>query len=151
MAGKFFEVLKKDHDEQRELTKKFKKEKSSSEWKNLFQEIKKELQPHVKGEEASFFHRLKDSEDREIRLETLEKLQEHDVMEHLLEEAHNMDQTSEEFWAKVKVLLEINEHHIDEEEQETFIVMKKQFSDDELDSLLDKFNQEKEKVKKEIG
>lgn len=151
MAGNIFEVLKKDHDEQRELTKKFKEEKNSSEWKNLFQEIKKELLPHVEGEEVSFFHRLKNSEDREIRLETLEKLEEHEVMEHLLEEAQKMDQNSEEFWAKVKVLLEINEHHIDEEEQETFMVMKKQFSDDDLDSLLNKFNEEKEKVKKEIG
>ena len=151
MAGNFFEVLKKDHDEQRELTKKFKKEKSSSEWKSLFQEIRKELLPHVEGEEASFFQRLKDSEDKEIRLETLEKLEEHEVMEHLLKEAQDMDQSSEEFWAKVKVMLEINEHHIDEEEQETFKVMRKQFSEDELDSFLNKFNQEKEKVKKEIG
>ncbi|SDB40322.1 Hemerythrin HHE cation binding domain-containing protein [Desulfonatronum thiosulfatophilum] len=151
MASNFYAVLKKDHDEQRELTKKFKQAENSSEWKKLFQEIKKDLKPHVKGEEASVFQRLKHSDDREIRLETLEKLQEHDVMERLLEEAQNSDQDSEEFWAKVKVMLEINEHHIDEEEEETFPTMKKQFSEDELDELLNSFNQEKEKVKKEIG
>ncbi|GAB6057406.1 hemerythrin domain-containing protein [Desulfonatronum parangueonense] len=151
MASNFFAELKKDHDEQRELTKKFNQAENSSEKKKLFQEIKKELKPHVKGEEASVFHRLKDSKDKETRLETLEKLEEHDVMEYLLEKAQKSDQDSEEFWAQVKVLLEINEHHIDEEEQETFSAMKKELSDDELDSLLNKFNQEKEKVKKEIG
>jgi hemerythrin-like domain-containing protein len=151
MTHDFIKALQKDHEEQRELTEKFKNSDKPAEWKSLFQEIQKELKPHVEGEEASFFPKLKENSDRKIRLETLEKLQEHHVMDLLLEEARKMDPSSEEFAAKIKVLLEINEHHIDEEEEETFEAMKKQFSDKELDLLFDNFKNEKEKVKKEIG
>jgi hypothetical protein len=150
MAHPFIKALKKDHDEQRELTQKF-KQSESSEWGHLFQQIRKELKPHVEGEEASVFLRLKEDSNKEIRLETLEKLQEHHVMEILLEEARGMDPKSEDFWAKVKVMLEINDHHIEEEEEETFQAMAKQFSKDELDLLFEKFQSAKESAKKQIG
>ena len=151
MAHAFIKALRKDHDEQRELTQKFKKAENPSEWKSLFIEIHQELKPHLEGEEASFFQKFKQSSDMEIRLEALEKLQEHHVMDLLLDEAMKLDQTSEEFWAKIKVLLEVNEHHIDEEEEETFEAMTKQFSEKELDLLFDEFKKKKEKIKKQIG
>jgi hypothetical protein len=94
--------------------------------------------------------KLKDSKDKEIRLETLEKLQEHHVMDLLLDEALQMDQTSEAFWAKIKVLLEVNGHHIDEEEEETFEAMKEQFSEKELDLLFNDFKKEKERAKSKL-
>ncbi len=150
MAHPFIQALQKDHDEQRELTRKF-NQSEPSEWGRLFQEIRKELKPHVEGEEASVFLRLKEDSNKEIRLATLEKLQEHHVMEILLEEARGMDSKSEDFWAKAKVLMEINAHHIEEEEEETFEAMEKQFSKDELDSLLEKFNSAKESAKKQFS
>jgi hemerythrin-like domain-containing protein len=151
MAHEFIKALEKDHEEQRALTKKFKKAENPSEWKSLFEEIHRELKPHVEGEEASFFPRLKENSDREIRLDALEKLQEHHVAELLIAEALKLDQNKEEFWAKIKVLLEVNEHHINEEEDETFKVLEQRFSGKELDKLYAQFKEEKEKVKKRIG
>ncbi len=150
MAHEFIEALRKDHNEQRELSKKFSKARKPAEWKPLFKEIHEELKPHVEGEEASFFGRLKQSDDDDTRFDALEKLQEHHVADLLLEEALKMDQESEEFWAKIKVLMEVNEDHIDEEEEETFSTLQKQFSDKELDQFFQQYKEKKEAVKKEM-
>lgn len=151
MAHSFLEALRKDHDEQRQLSHKFKQAADFAECRRLFQEIRRELKPHVEGEEASFFPRLKENSDKEIRLDAFEKLQEHHVLDLLLKEAQEVDQTGEEFWAKVKVLLEVNEHHIDEEEDETFAAIQDHFSNEELDLLFKQFKEAKEKQRQEMG
>lgn len=150
MKHDFLKALQKDHDEQRELTQKFKQAKHPAQWEKLFQEIREELKPHVEGEEASIFAQLKDSADREVRLDALEKIQEHHVAKLLLKEAAKLESDSEEFWAKIKVLQELNEHHIDEEEEETFTILANKFSSTELDKMYEQYRETKEKIKENL-
>ncbi|KMQ50368.1 hemerythrin HHE cation-binding protein [Chitinispirillum alkaliphilum] len=84
----------------------------------LFTELKKNLIPHMKSEEELFYPLLK--EHRHTKEMSLEALEEHHVAEMVLSELDRMAPSDENWNAKIKVLSELIEHHIEEEESEVF-------------------------------
>ncbi|MFZ0130912.1 MAG: hemerythrin domain-containing protein [Desulfobacterales bacterium] len=143
----FLEHLRKDHEEQKNLGKKLSEAKEPDERERLRKQFYESLYPHIVGEEASIFPRLKESDDEEARDDGLEGLQEHHVAKLVLRELMDLETKSDIFKAKAKVLDELNRHHIQEEEKDVFGHLKKLCSDEEMDKLFQQYEKAEEEAK----
>jgi hemerythrin superfamily protein len=144
---KFFTHLREDHDEQKKIGRQLSEAKTPQERDQLRKKLYDSLHPHMLGEEASIFSRLKAAEDEEVRDDALEGLQEHHVGKIVLRELMEMQTGSDEFKAKAKVLDEMNRHHIEEEEDDVFSHLKKLCTDQELSDLFEKYENAEENAK----
>jgi hemerythrin-like domain-containing protein len=126
-------LLKDDHDKLKKLLKEGEKKDALQERRSMLNEIAHEFRVHEKIEEEIFYPALK--EHPRARDIVLEGYQEHHVVDVLLRELEGMPPSDERWAAKLKVLTENVEHHIEEEEDDMFSKAKKVFDDNELDSL----------------
>jgi hemerythrin-like domain-containing protein len=133
------QLLKKDHDTVQAAFKEMEEsgEKAFIKRENLFKTIKHALGVHEKFEEEVLYPTLK--ENAKTRALTLEAFEEHHVADVLLEEISGLDLQDEQWAAKVKVLQENIDHHIDEEEKKMFPKAKKIFTPDELTQMGEEF------------
>ena len=145
----FLKHLREDHEEQKKLGKQLIEAKSPKERKEMRQKFYEELYPHMVGEEASMFKRLKNADDEEIRGDALENLQEHHVAKIVPRELMDLETDSKVFKAKAKVLDELNRHHVEEEEKDAFQHLQTLCSDQELSELFEQYEQAEEKAKEE--
>jgi hemerythrin superfamily protein len=134
-------VLKTQHDEVRDLFKKFDKldDGDRSGRLDLFRQIKKKLEIHAQIEEELFYPRLRRARDEEARQDTAEAYEEHAVIKDVLRDLSSVDPAKEDaFDATMKVLKENVEHHADEEEDDLFSDARDVFNRDELATLGDR-------------
>jgi hemerythrin superfamily protein len=126
--------LKEDHDVVSSL---FDEVRSTPESKHfgLFKKINAELETHAHIEETVFYPRLKKNGKQDLVDITLEGIEEHRQVKMFLDEMGGMKRGGDEFEAKLKVLMEDVEHHVDEEEGEMFPLVEDQFSDTALKRL----------------
>ncbi|CAO3411183.1 hemerythrin domain-containing protein [Azospirillum largimobile] len=111
-----FARIKTDHDTIRSLLDQT--EKANGSGRAVFEELQRELWAHSKVEEGVFYASLKKA--KEAKSETIEGLNEHHLINGLLDELNAM-KTSDSGWKeKLQVLGELVRHHLDEEEEELF-------------------------------
>jgi len=113
-----FQLLKKDHRKVKELFEKLEEKGGEKTRDKLFKELATDLAVHSKVEETIVYPRLKEFE--ELSEMVAEAIEEHQVAEQLLEELAGMDEKNEQWEAKLTVLKEMIEHHVEEEEGELF-------------------------------
>jgi hemerythrin superfamily protein len=118
-----FRLLKQDHEKVKGLFAQFEAASTSQEQKRLFAQIKSELELHTRIEEKAVYPLLK--EQAQTKEKTDEALQEHHVVKTLLQEATGVNPEGDAFPAKVKVMRENVEHHVQEEEGEMFPLAQK--------------------------
>jgi hemerythrin superfamily protein len=112
--------------------------------RKVVDEIIRELSIHAAIEEAVLYPTIRTvakSGNTVLDDQVLESLEEHHVVKWLLDELDGMDPKHERFDAKVTVLKETVEHHVDEEEDEMFPRLRDALDRktlDELGTLLDK-------------
>ncbi len=126
--------LKQQHREVEELFEEFEEEKESGSTRNkkkIFEEIAGKLTIHTKLEEEYFYPAVK-SLDKELVLEAYE---EHDVVKNLIKKIKATKPNSISFDAKVKVLKDTVEHHVDEEETELFPKCSNSLDEDKLEAI----------------
>ena len=100
---------------------------------HLIEHVRTELVVHERMEEEVFYPALKTHEKaKDIVLEGYE---EHHVADVLLDELLDLREDTDQWHAKVKVLKENIEHHIEEEEGEMFKAARKVLDTDELEEL----------------
>ena len=115
-------LLIADHDRVRGLFARYEDAHDSGdvdEAAKLVAKIVEELAVHMAIEEEVFYpaiHELK----HEIGESVDEGLEEHHLAKVLIEELGSLEPTDESWVAKVTVLIESVEHHVDEEEEELF-------------------------------
>lgn len=97
-----------------------------SEKRPSFEKFAVQLLAHAKPEEASLYSWMQENKS-EARMEAFEGLTEHAIAEHLIEEIR-VTTDKNEWLGKVKVLGELVEHHIQEEETSMFKLVKKEFN-----------------------
>ncbi len=107
----------------------------------FFTKLKQELDIHAHIEETIFYPVLKKSD--ETRDITMEGIQEHHVVKVLLRELDAMGVGSETWTAKLKVLKENVEHHVEEEEEDMFVKAREVLSKEQLEELGAQMEQEK--------
>ena len=101
--------------------------------KELLARLTRELEVHEAIEEKILYPALKKHEKAKDIV--LEGYQEHHVADLLVKELHATDVTNEVWGAKMKVLKEAIEHHIEEEEEDMFKKARDIFDRAELDDL----------------
>jgi hemerythrin superfamily protein len=127
------ELLKADHQKVAALFDQVKKTESEQEHEKLFEQIKTELEVHTHIEETVFYPRIREVE--ELKDLVLEALEEHKQVKTLIREIAGLVDGSEKLDAKLKVMGENVEHHVEEEEKEMFPKVEKALSKDELEEL----------------
>ena len=125
------ELLTADHNRVRGLFTRFKAAEGSNDAQaaQLAKMIFEELEVHTKIEEEIFYPAITKLSD-EIHELVTEGLEEHHVVDNLMEEVRALTPSDEEWAAKVKVLIENVEHHAEEEEEEMFPLVRKALGDD---------------------
>jgi iron-sulfur cluster repair protein YtfE (RIC family) len=141
-----FELLKEDHERVSAIFEKLEPttERALKTREELFARLKTELQHHTQIEEQIFYPALKQEEEtREI---TLEGLEEHNVVKTLLEEMESMPVDSEEWTAKLSVLKENVEHHVEEEEGKMFPKARQALPKEIIDALGERMEAAKKRM-----
>lgn len=141
------DLLKADHRKVEDL---FAKVKGNEDGNNAttFKKIKKELDVHAHIEETVFYPHLLDKGDKELKKIVREGLEEHSQVKVLLAELDNLSGDSPTFKAKITVLMENVEHHVEEEEDEMFSMVRDQIPADTLQRLGSLMQGEKMKVRR---
>lgn len=129
-----YELLKKDHRTVKGLFKKLKKAKGE-EAKTIFNDIKAELIVHATAEEECFYAPLRTASQEEGEELAWEGKEEHHVVALLLNELAVLQPDTEAWTAKVTVLEEMIDHHVEEEESEIFSAAREVFSTKEAQDM----------------
>ncbi len=140
------ELLKDDHNKVRRLFQKVEASDTAKEKKELFRQIKQELDVHTHIEEKIFYPKVREKEGLEDIVK--EGIQEHHQADVFIREIENLVDGSEQFEPKLKVLIEGVEHHAQEEEAEMFPKVEEKFSEAELNDLGKQLEKEKQNFKK---
>lgn len=119
------------------------RENESSNGRRTFPEIQRELEIHTHIEEQIFYPHLLKVGDEKLQSITREGLEEHQQVKTLLSELGAGLESSDDFEAKLKVLMEDVEHHVEEEEDEMFPLVRGQIDDEMLVRLGDLMEGEK--------
>ena len=139
------ELLKEDHQKVQTLFDQVKATESDRQHRQLFKKIKTELETHTFIEEKVFYPTLKKYE--EFKDQILEAIEEHLQVKTLLRSLERLSEGAERFDAKLMVLINDVEHHVEEEEGELFPKVERNFSEEQLEKL----GQELTAAKKEFG
>jgi hemerythrin superfamily protein len=142
------DMLKKDHRRVEEL---FEKVKANEDGNNraVFKRIKSELDVHTHIEEKIFYPFMLKKGDEELQKIVREGFEEHRQAKTLLAELNEQTGTSELFKARIKVLMENIEHHVEEEEGEMFPMVEDQFDGKTREKLGARMQAEKVKFKEQ--
>ena len=112
------DTLKKEHNEVKELLKTLSDAKSPAQRRNLVQKIKAALVPHTKAEEKVVYDAVIAVRDKDAQMNGHEGYLEHEWAAKTLQRLEAItNAASPEHKAAGKVLKELVEHHIEEEER----------------------------------
>jgi iron-sulfur cluster repair protein YtfE (RIC family) len=141
-----FNLLKEDHKRVAGIFEKLEPttERALKTREELFSKLNSELEVHAAVEEQIFYPVLKEAaETREI---TFEAFEEHRVVKELLKELASTPKDTEEWTAKLTVLKENVEHHVEEEEGEMFKKARIVLTDEEAEELGSRMEAAKKKL-----
>lgn len=137
--------LRKDHEDARTLLSKVIETDDPDERTRLFDKLAADLSAHNKAEEAVLYKRLETHE--ESRPTALEGEEEHAVADRVLESLKKSSAKGGRRWkARAVVLKELLEHHVEEEEDETFEKARAVFDPEELEAMGEAFTQKKQEL-----
>jgi hemerythrin superfamily protein len=127
-------LLKRQHKEVKGLFKKIEKASRANERRQLLDQIATALEGHTTIEEEMFYPAVRELGTKKGEEMVNEAFEEHHVVKLVLAELPKVDVEDERFEAKMTVLSELVEHHVEEEEKEMFKLAKR-IGEDELDEL----------------
>jgi hemerythrin superfamily protein len=125
------ELLKMQHEEAKKLFNQI-EAAEDEEKEELFEQLADALAVHATIEEKHFYPATKNARTEELLQEAVE---EHLGAKRLIADLLEMSPEDAQFDAKVAVLKEQVEHHVEEEEGELFPKVKSMFKEDQLDDL----------------
>jgi len=125
------DLLKSQHRAVEDLFSKLEKAKGAKAKKPIFEKLADNLAGHAPIEEHQFYPAVKAKRTEDILLESLE---EHLGIKRVLADLLEIEPDDETFDAKIKVLKEQVEHHVEEEEGDLFPKVKKLLDEDELEA-----------------
>ena len=138
------ELLKEDHRKVKELFEQCQELEDKKRLRQLYKEIKSELELHTRMEETIFYPAMEEHE--ELKDMVLESLEEHKQIKTVLREMSKLSSTSERFKPKLKVLMDDVEHHAEEEEEgKMFPKVRDLINDSELEELGEEVERAKHK------
>lgn len=131
-------LLTEDHDKVRALFRQFESARErgdTSMMNSTTAEVITELKIHTQIEEQVFYPAVQAEGGEELDEMVREGVEEHHVVDLLIEEIEDLDASDEAFTAKMTVLIENVEHHAGEEEDEMFPKTRAALGTDRLNRL----------------
>lgn len=119
------QLLKGQHREVKALFKEIESTEDGRSRRRLMLEIGDKLKLHTSLEEKVFYPAVRELETKKAEDMVLEALEEHHVVDLVLAELPKVDPSADTFEAKMTVLKELIEHHVEEEEEEMFPMAEK--------------------------
>ena len=145
------DLLEEDHENVKKLLEDLDSttERGVKTRQELFARIKKEMQVHETIEEEILYPALKDHpKAREVVLEGYE---EHHVVDQIMGELEKVPFDDETWGAKLSVMKENIEHHIEEEEDDMFQKAREIFDQGELEELGAQMEERKKALEAELS
>jgi hemerythrin superfamily protein len=142
-------LLIADHNRVRGLFARFKEAEEADDTTTmgeLADRIVTELRVHTRIEEEIFYPEVRRGSD-ELEDMVAEGVEEHHVVDVLIDELEDLEPGAEAWVAKMTVMIENVEHHAGEEEKELFPAVRRAFSADELTQQAERL----EARKRELG
>jgi hemerythrin superfamily protein len=139
-------MLKQQHREVEKLFEQFEASEAAEPRREAFEEIADALAVHAAIEETHFYPGVKKQQTEELLLESVE---EHLEIKRVIADLLQMDPIDESFDAKVKVLQEDVEHHVEEEERELFPKVERLIEAAELEAIGDAMEEMEDQLKSE--
>ena len=148
------QLLKADHKKVKELLAELAKTttRAAKTRSELLAQIRVDLEVHATIEEEIFYPAFRKAGTKDDAKMYFEALEEHRAAGDLvLPDLLDTDVGSEQFSGRAKVLRELVEHHVKEEEEEMFKEAKKLLSAAELKALGARMEQRKVELAKQVG
>jgi iron-sulfur cluster repair protein YtfE (RIC family) len=141
------DTLKEEHEQVKELLEKLVDSERAAERKSLLKQIKANLVPHVRAEEKVLYDAIIALKDKEPQQDGEEGYIEHSLADKTLARLEKITNAmSPEFGAAAKVLKELVEHHVREEESNVWSDARKNFSADERKMMNTRYLAAKKKI-----
>lgn len=146
MAKNPFAMIINDHREVQKLFKEFEGlgDRALKTKQDITDEIVGALTMHAEMEEMLLYPVLEKKLEKEGKRMVEEAYAEHAIVKNLMAQIKNLDPEDIKFDADVKVLMEMVNHHIEEEERELLPEAEKELSEEELNDLGQKIEAFKE-------
>lgn len=141
-----YDILEREHREVAKLLEQLcaTGQKDLSKRKRLFTQIQEDLLEHSEAERQVFYRELKAHDD--LKEYAFEGREEHSLVKKVLREMDRMDHANERWIVKARVLKELVEHHVEEEEQEMFPRARQAIGQERAVELGREFKAAKQKV-----
>jgi hemerythrin-like domain-containing protein len=142
------DTLKQEHRDVAEMLERLVESNGAAERRKLLASIKNALVPHLRAEEKVVYDAVLALRGKEQKIHGEEGYMEHALGDKMLAQLGKMkDPMSAEFSAGAKVLKELVEHHVEEEENAIWRDVEGNFSDDDRIAMNKKFLAAKKRVK----
>ncbi|TCM38405.1 hemerythrin domain-containing protein [Novosphingobium sp. ST904] len=142
--ARIFEDLKSDHDRHRKMLAQLGETQGDSpERRELFEDLRRELQAHAAAEEEALYATMLACPD--LRDEARHSVSEHKEIDDYLGELLDIDMSSGAWLMKFKDMRHRYLHHIDEEEEEMFPSAAKTLSGEAEKKMAQTFEKRKPK------
>jgi hemerythrin superfamily protein len=122
------DTLEEEHDEVQELLQQLTKSESAAEQRGLLNKVKLALVPHTKAEEIVVYDRVAALKGEKAKIDGAEGYTEHALASATLIQLTKLSPDTPEFKADAKVLKELVDHHIKEEERNIWSQVRENFS-----------------------
>jgi hemerythrin-like domain-containing protein len=129
------ELLKKQHREVKALFKEIEGTDAPAQRTKLMATLIEKLKLHTALEETIYYPAVKEIETKKAQDMVMEAYEEHHVVDLVLAELPTVDPAADTFEAKMTVLKELIEHHVEEEEGEMFPMADKKLGDERSKEL----------------
>jgi hemerythrin superfamily protein len=137
------DMLEAEHREVEQLFEKFESAKTARQKRAIFEQIADKLAVHAAIEEQHFYPAARSDDTEDLLLEAAE---EHLSAKRLIADLLRLPEDDDTFEAKVTVLKEQIEHHVEEEEGELFAQVRDLLDDEMLDALEQEMTATKEEL-----
>jgi hemerythrin superfamily protein len=146
-AGDILDTLHHEHDEVQELLRKLNDSDDAREQKSLVAKIAQALVPHTKAEEKVVYDPIAALSTRRAKIDGAEGYTEHALASATLKQLRQQTANTPQFMASTKVLKELVEHHVKEEERNIWPLVRENFSFEQREQMNRDFLAAKKKVK----
>jgi hemerythrin-like domain-containing protein len=142
------DTLKQEHDEVKLLLSDLQEAHTASQRRGLVEKIKEALIPHTKAEQKVLYAAVIKLRDKDAQTDGYEGFLEHEWASKTLQRLDSLpDATSPEHKATAKVLKELVEHHIEEEESNVWSDAEQNFSFEERARMNTAYESAKSRVR----
>ena len=141
------DTLEMEHDEVQALLEQLTDSEGGREQKSLVTKIKQALIPHTKAEEKIVYDAVLGLRGKGAKIDGNEGYLEHSLANETLKKLDKLTANTPEFKAAAKVLKELVNHHVQEEERNIWSQVKENFSDEQRERMNRDFLAAKKRVK----